>query len=250
LFIAVGVIMKGKKEDTVICQICGKRKKIDEVMPGKLVRESVADLIREKFPGWSSGDYICLNDLNRFRAEYVQKLLRKEKGELSALELDVVKSLKEQELLTKNVNAEFDRQLTLGERVADKVADFGGSWKFIITFSVIIAIWISINALALLQKPFDPYPFILLNLVLSCIAAFQAPIIMMSQNRQEDKDRMRSEHDYAVNLKAELEIRNLHTKIDQLMTHQWDRLLEIQQIQLDLMDELTGTPGKIAGKRR
>jgi uncharacterized membrane protein len=207
-------------------------------MPGKFVRESVADLIREKYPGWSSGDYICFPDLNHFRAEYVQRLLKKEKGELSALELDVVRSLKEQEILTKNINAEFERQLTLGERISDKVADFGGSWKFIISFSIIIAIWISINAMAILQKPFDPYPFILLNLVLSCIAAFQAPIIMMSQNRQEAKDRMRSEHDYAVNLKAELEIRHLHTKIDQLMTHQWDRLMEIQQIQLELMDEL------------
>lgn len=230
--------MKRKSEKTVICQICKKRKKIGEVLPGKFVRESVADIIREKYPDWSSSGYICFPDLNHFRADYIQKLLKKEKGELSTLEMDVVKSLKEQELLTKNINAEFDRQLTLGERIADKVADFGGSWKFIIAFSVIIAIWLAVNVFAILQKPFDPYPFILLNLVLSCIAAFQAPVIMMSQNRQEAKDRMRSEHDYAVNLKAELEIRNLHAKIDQLMTHQWDRLLEIQQIQLELMDEL------------
>jgi uncharacterized membrane protein len=230
--------MKKRAEKTFICPICKKKKKSNDVMPGKFIRESVASLIREKHPNWSSSDYICLHDLNRFRAEYVQKILKKEKGELSALELDVVKSLKEHEVLTKNINAEFERQLSLGERVSDKVADFGGSWKFIISFSVIIFIWISVNALALLQKPFDPFPFILLNLVLSCIAAFQAPIIMMSQNRQEAKDRMRSEHDYAVNLKAELEIRHLHTKIDQLMTHQWDRLLEIQQIELELMDEL------------
>jgi uncharacterized membrane protein len=231
-------MMKRKREKTIVCPVCKQRKTIHDVMPGKFIRESVAALIREKHPKWSTSDYICLHDLNHFRAEYVERILKKEKGELSNLEVDVVKSLKEHELLTKNINAEFERQLSFGERVSDKVADFGGSWKFIISFSVIIAIWISVNGLALIQKPFDPYPYILLNLVLSCIAAFQAPIIMMSQNRQESKDRMRSEHDYAVNLKAELEIRHLHTKIDQLMTHQWDRLLEIQQIEMELMDEL------------
>ena len=98
--------------------------------------------------------------------------------------------------------------------------------------------WIAINSIPLLWRPFDVYPYILLNLALSGLAAIQAPIIMMSQNRQEAKDRLRSEHDYRVNLKAELEIRQLHWKLDQLLTHQWQRLLEIQQIQMDLMEEL------------
>src|SRR4029077_12591218 len=138
----------------------------------------------------------------------------------SAIEEEVIKSLRDQELLSENLNTEFESKLTFGEHVADNVAKFGGSWRFIISFGVVLVLWIIINSIVLLRKPFDPYPFILLNLVLSCLAAIQAPVIMMSQNRQEAKDRLRSEHDYMVNLKAELEIRHLHAKMDQLLTHQ------------------------------
>ena len=115
----------------------------------------------------------------------------------------------------------------MGEALADRIATFGGSWKFIIVFGSVLGTWIVINALVLRAKPFDPYPFILLNLILSCLAAIQAPVIMMSQNRQEAKDRLRSEHDYRINLKAELEIRHLHEKLDHLLSHQWERLAEI-----------------------
>lgn len=158
------------------------------------------------------------------------------------LEQQVVKSLKEQELLSSNINAEFDRKLTFGGRLADRVADYGGSWRFIGIFMGVLLVWIVINSIVLIQKPFDPYPFILLNLVLSCIAAIQAPIILMSQNRQEAKDRLRSEYDYRINLKAELEIRHLHEKIDHLLMNQWHRLLEIQEIQTELMEELARSP--------
>jgi uncharacterized membrane protein len=137
-----------------------------------------------------------------------------------------------------SVSIEFEQQLTFGERLADKIAEFGGSWRFIIIFFVILSLWIAINSLTLILKPFDPYPFILLNLILSCLASIQAPIIMMNQNRQEDKDRLRAEHDYRINLKAELEIRHLHEKIDHLLMNQWQRLLEIQEIQMELMEEL------------
>jgi uncharacterized membrane protein len=140
--------------------------------------------------------------------------------------------------LSKNINIEFDQQLTFGERLADKMAEYAGSWGFVIGFFGVLLVWIAINSVVLILKPFDPYPFILLNLVLSCLAAIQAPIIIMSQNRQEAKDRLRSEHDYSVNLKAELEIRNLHEKIDHLLMKQWQRLLEIQEIQMELMEEL------------
>lgn len=150
-----------------------------------------------------------------------------------------MKSLEEQEILSKNINEEFEQKLTVGERFADKLAVCAGSWKFIVGFTIILIIWIAINSVILLWKPFDPYTFILLNLVLSCIAAIQAPIILMSQNREEAKDRLRSEHDYRVNLKAELEIRHLHEKLDHLIMTQWQRLLEIQEIQIDLMEELT-----------
>jgi uncharacterized membrane protein len=131
-----------------------------------------------------------------------------------------------------------DQSLTLGERVADKLADFGGSWRFIGIFAGALFLWMAMNSTLLVWKPFDPYPFIFLNLILSCLAAIQAPVIMMSQNRQEARDRLQAEHDYRVNLKAELEIRHLHEKIDHLLMNQWQRLLEIQQIQMDLMEEV------------
>src|SRR5581483_8369212 len=126
---------------------------------------------------------------------------------------------------------------TAGERIADVVADFGGSWSFIICFFAVLVAWMAFNVWAGAAKTFDPYPFILLNLVLSCLAAIQAPIIMMSQKRQEAKDRLRSENDFRVNLKAELEIRHLHEKIDHILTRQWERLAEIQQIQLEIMQK-------------
>jgi uncharacterized membrane protein len=230
--------MTGKQDKMVLCQICKEEKRLSEVLPGELVRVPVVELIRKKYPEWSSSGFICLTDLNHFRTEYVQDVLEQEQGEMSALEEEVIRSLKEHELLAKNINLEFDRVLTFGQRVADKVAEFGGSWRFIIIFGFILLIWVAVNSIAL-SGHFDPYPFILLNLVLSCIAALQAPVIMMSQNRQEAKDRLRSEHDYQVNLKAELEIRHINSKIDMLLTHQWHRLLEIQQIQTELIEELT-----------
>jgi uncharacterized membrane protein len=231
--------MAKKQPETVVCQICKKPKKISEAVPAELVRQALVETIRKTHPDWSSSGFICISDLNQFRAKYVEDVLEKDKGELSALEEQVVKSLKEHELLSSDVNAEFDRKLTFGERLADKVADYGGSWRFIGIFMGMLFVWIIINAIVLAQKPFDPYPFILLNLILSCIAAIQAPVIMMSQNRQEAKDRLRSEYDYRVNLKAELEIRHLHEKLDHLLVNQWHRLLEIQEIQTELMEELT-----------
>ena len=183
--------------------------------------------------------YICIADLNHFRGNYIQGLLEDEKGELTALDHEVLESLERHETLTNNVDDEFVKDLTLGEKMADTVATFGGSWTFLIIFAAIMFVWILLNAVVVYKKPFDPYPFILLNLVLSCLAAVQAPVIMMSQNRQESKDRLRSQHDYRVNLKAELEIRQLHDKIDHLLSHQWERLVEIQQVQIDLLTELT-----------
>jgi uncharacterized membrane protein len=237
--------MTRKPQETVICQVCQNRKKLSEVLPGAVVRGPLVERIRKDHPDWSSDGFICISDLNRFRAEYVQDVIKTDRGALSALEAQVVESLKEQELLSKNVNVEFDRQLTLGERLADKIAEFGGSWRFIIIFGCVLLLWVGLNSTLLLFRPFDPYPYIFLNLILSCLAAIQAPVIMMSQNRQEDRDRLRAEYDYRVNLKAELEIRQLHEKVDHLLMNQWQRLLEIQEIQMDLMAELTrGTKGK------
>ena len=136
-----------------------------------------------------------------------------------------------------DVEADFEKDWTTSERLADRLAEIGGSWPFLIFFGVFITLWIGMNALVLLWRPVDPYPFILLNLLLSCLAAVQAPIIMMSQNRQGARDRLRSQHDYQVNLKAELEIRHLHDKIDHLLSHQWERLFEVQEMQIELLSE-------------
>ncbi len=230
--------MEAKASKTMVCQICKAQRRVSEVVPAAFVREAVVETIRRKYPNWSNEGFICLRDLNHFRTEHVQELLRLERGELSTLEEAVLKSLCDQEILSQNLNIEFEHQLTLGERIADRIAKFGGSWRFILIFAFILLAWLAINSVVFLWKPFDPYPYILLNLVLSCLAATQAPVIMMSQNRREAKDRLRAEHDYRVNLKAELEIRHLNAKMDQLVTHQWQRLLEIQQIQMEMMDEL------------
>ncbi|MFD2556917.1 DUF1003 domain-containing protein [Sphingobacterium tabacisoli] len=152
---------------------------------------------------------------------------------------DIVKQTMEEEALIVDRLVHPPKEiLSRGQRISDRVAQFGGSWRFIIIFIVILLVWIAFNTLALKSEQFDPYPFILMNLVLSCVAALQAPIIMMSQNRQEEKDRMRGENDYLVNLKAELEIRSLHQKMDILLEEQIKGLYETQQEQYKLIREL------------
>jgi uncharacterized membrane protein len=221
------------------CGVCKKAKDPNELVPGRAVRPAIADLIRRDHPEWTPEMTICRDDLNRYRTEYVQDALEDEKGELSAIETEVVNSLREGEILSRNVDREFEEDRTFGERLADRLAEFGGSWKFILIFLSFLALWIVANAVLLASRRFDPYPFILLNLFLSCVAALQAPVIMMSQNRQEAKDRLRARNDYQINLKAEIEIRSLHEKIDHLIFKQSQRLLEIQEIQTELMKELS-----------
>jgi len=202
------------------------------------VRPAIIERIREEKPDLPAHGFICRSDLGRFRSNYVAQMLTRERGELTQLEEDVVKSLADHETLAANIEAEFAERRTVGERLSDRLASFGGSWTFITLFFVALLIWMVFNIVVAARSQFDPYPFILLNLVLSCLAAIQAPIIMMSQKRQEAKDRLRSENDYRVNLKAELEIRHLHEKIDHILTRQWERLAEIQEIQLEMMQDL------------
>jgi uncharacterized membrane protein len=228
----------GKKSGSHPCAICGKTFLDRDLVPGTAVRDAIAKEIVQDHPGWSPESFICRPDLMKYRTRYVHFLLESEKGEITTLEQEVLQSLQDQELLAKNVDAEFEGKWSLGERLADRIAAFGGSWTFLMCFGAFIALWIGMNSALLVWRPPDPYPFILLNLVLSCLAAIQAPIIMMSQNRQEARDRLRSQHDYQVNLKAELEIRHLHDKVDHLLSHQWDRLAQIQEIQLDLLSEI------------
>jgi uncharacterized membrane protein len=218
------------------CQVCGGS--AGPFVPAAVIRPAIADLIRAQCPRWSADGFLCLLDLNRYRSQYVENLLQAEKGELTDLERDVLAAMARHETVAQHVDSEYEQTLTFGERLSDRIAFFGGSWRFISVFFLVLAAWIAVNSVLFLWRPFDPYPFILLNLILSCLASIQAPIIMMSQNRQEAKDRLRSEHDYRVNLKAELEIRHLHEKMDHLLNHQWERLVEIQRVQLEIMHEL------------
>ncbi len=209
-----------------------------EAIRGHDLRDGIFDLIRSEHPDFDRKDYISLEELNHYRRHYLAFLIEQEKGELAAIDRDVMDAIKNNAILSENIRDDIDGRLTFGQKVADKIADFGGSWTFIIAFFAFIVIWMCINIWLLAVKPFDPYPFILLNLILSCLAAIQAPIIMMSQNRQEQKDRQRNEHDYKINLKAELEIKLLSEKIDHLLVVQSKKLLEIQEIQTDYLEDL------------
>lgn len=223
------------------CGICQQTFPKRELVAGATIRHAIADIILADHPEWTADEYICRTDLAQYRARYVQQLLEAEKGEITALEREVLFSLQQHEILSTNIVEETEQSFTMGQRLADRIARFGGSWTFITCFASLLVLWIALNSVVLWWRPVDPYPFILLNLILSCLAALQAPIIMMSQNRQEAKDRLRAQHDYQINLKAELEIRQLHEKIDHLLSHQWERLVEIQRIQLDLLSGMDRT---------
>jgi uncharacterized membrane protein len=217
--------------------LSGKKFPAHQKVPAKAVRGPVFEVIKTEHPHFSDTSCLSLSELNHYRHRFIESTLEQELGSLSALEREVLRAMKEGELISENVDKTVDEHLTFGQRLSDKIAFFGGSWTFIISFFGFLALWIAGN-IYYLTRPFDPFPFILLNLILSCIAAMQAPVIMMSQNRQEEKDRERSKHDYQVNLKAELEIRMMHEKIDHLILHQQQRLFEIQHIQIEMLQEI------------
>jgi uncharacterized membrane protein len=178
--------------------------------------------------------------MNKKVDEISEKHFRKKYEQLGEREKKVARHLAERSHIARNVSQDFAEQLTFGQRLADNVAAFGGSWTFISIFGVVLVVWVLLNSFILItyNETFDPYPYILLNLVLSMLAAIQAPVILMSQNRQAYKDRLSAEHDYEVNLKAELEIMALHEKIDLLREKQWSELISIQQEQLSLLGQL------------
>ena len=169
---------------------------------------------------------------------YISGILQSENDQISRLHDLVEEAIKEEKLIVDKLLHPPEDAITPGQRISDKVAHFGGSWTFILTFLGILTLWILFNLISPATAHFDPFPFILLNLVLSCIAALQAPVIMMSQNRVEEKDRERAANDYMVNLKAELEIRSLHQKMDLLMEQRMHKLVEMQVLQLQLLDKL------------
>ncbi|MBN2347618.1 MAG: DUF1003 domain-containing protein [Bacteroidales bacterium] len=211
---------------------------LSDRVSGKTVRLSILNLIQKDNPQFTADNFLSISELSIYREKYIESFLTKQLGKLSKLEKTVLVSLKDNSTLTDKIDDEDKQAMTFGQRIADKVATFGGSWIFIISFGMFLFIWISINIFWLANKAFDPYPFILLNLILSSLAAIQAPVIMMSQNRQEEKDRERGKKDYMVNLKSELEIRMLHEKIDHLIISQQQEVLEIHKVQIEMMNDI------------
>ena len=224
--------------NTATCYISKQKLPVTELYKGRFLKKEILDLVKKDFPNFNDNDYISIESLNEYRKKYMATLLKQENVEISEMEKQVIDSIAKNELLSKDLEEELSKDLTSAQRVADRIASFGGSWTFILFFFFFLLLWMCVNVFVLVKRPFDPYPFILLNLILSCIAAIQAPVIMMSQNRKEEKDRKRSQNDYKVNLKAELEIKLLHEKIDHMIIHQNQRLLEIQQLQTDYLDDI------------
>lgn len=221
------------------CIVCKQEHSITNGSFVKNVDKDLLAIIKKDYPNLKKNSFICFNDILNYRLLNIEKQLKKENIKAKAIDRDILKSIHDDEFISKRIDEDSkDEKLTLGQRVADAIAKFGGSWIFIFTFMAIILFWIIINTIALLDKHFDPYPFILLNLVLSCLAAIQAPVIMMSQNRQEERDRKQSKNDYQVNLKSEIEVRLLHEKINHLIYDQMKHLQEVQDIQISLLNEL------------
>lgn len=226
-----------KPMQTFTSDLSKKEFPLADKVSGKSIRTPILELMKIDFPDFDSEKFLSIKELNLYREKYITNYLSTEIGQLSNIESRVIGEIEGYDSVVSKVEDEVEVR-TFGQIVADKVADFGGSWRFIIMFGVFIVIWILANIYMLMNRGFDPYPFILLNLILSCLAALQAPIIMMSQNRQEEKDRDRARKDYMINLKSELEIRMLHEKLDHLIRHQQEELIEIQKIQIEMMNDI------------
>lgn len=223
-----------KHTPTFVCPTCHKdRPQSHRVLVSRL-RQPIIDCLKQENAGWD-GQFTCREDVHKCRIKLMREAIEAQRGTVGALDTSVLESMAQREVIARNLSAQTP---DLGGRVADAVASFGGSWRFLGLFGFTLASWMLGNAV-LLSQPFDPYPFILLNLMLSCVAAAQAPIIMMSQNRQAVKDRERAEHDYEINLKAELELQLLHEKLDHLLLVEWQRLLDIQASQTEMLEELS-----------
>lgn len=228
---------------TFVSNISNKEYPLTDQVSGKLIRKSILELIQKDYPDFTPECCLAISELNVYRQKYIASFLAKEIGELSELEETVLGAMQARESLVDKIE-DTPEELTRGQKLADKVASFGGSWKFIISFGLFISVWVAMNVVILATHAFDPYPFILLNLILSCVAALQAPVIMMSQNRQEEKDRSRAKKDYMINLKSELEIRMVHEKLDHLIMHQQQELIEIQKVQVEMMNDIMDRLGK------
>ena len=195
-------------------------------------------MIKKDYPSATNKDFISKNELKEYKKNYLEGLVKRGSRKISNLQKEVINSLLQDETISENADEMIDRRRTRGEIISDKISDFAGSWTFIIFFFIFLSLWMVVNSYFVLAKPFDPYPFILLNLALSTLAAVQAPLILMSQNRKEARDRQRAESDYKINLKSELEIRFLHDKLDHLAKSQWKELLDVEKAQIDLIEDI------------
>jgi uncharacterized membrane protein len=223
-----------KHATTFVCPTCGQSRPETHRVIASRLRQALVDRLRQEQPNWD-GNVTCREDVHKCRIGLMRETIEGQRGTVGALDSSVLERMTQQELIARNLGKQ---NADLGGIVADRVASFGGSWAFLGIFGFVIAGWMLTNV-TLLVPAFDPYPFILLNLVLSCLAAMQAPVIMMSQNRQAVKDRERAEHDYEINLKAELELQLLHEKLDHLLLVEWQRLLDIQASQTEMLEELS-----------
>ncbi|MBP1039712.1 DUF1003 domain-containing protein [Vagococcus sp. BWB3-3] len=204
----------------------------------KDLEPEIQTLLLNDYPQLKEQSAICFSHVMDYRLAHIKNQIKSDSDEMAKINKTVISSIQTGAPISENTNLSLNERLTAGQKTADAIARFGGSWPFIFTFIGVLIVWITINSIALFSKPFDPYPFILLNLVLSCLAAVQAPVIMMSQNRQGERDRMQTNNDYQTNLKAEIEIRLLHQKMDHLLNNEWQHLVEMQNIQLSLLEEL------------
>jgi len=214
------------------CSLCGSPVDGRKLISPQKLENLILDIIKRDRPEWDAKRGICPHCHEQFRAKKFLGYLEKEYEKISEMERSVVTQIARRGRVSRMVQQEYEAAMTMGERVADKVAKFGGSWTFIGIFGGILFTWMAINAIVLAR------PFILLNLVLSTLAALQAPVIMMSQNRQAEKDRLQATQDYQINLMAEVEIRDLHDKMDGLRYKQWHELWHMQQRQLELLEHL------------
>lgn len=214
-----------------------KQTEVNE-MQLKNVEEEIRQFILKQRPDLTEDSYILFHELLNYRLDYMKIMIKSDSMIMEKLNESIVQTIKNNETISNNLNTTVEKNLTIGQKTADAIAKFGGSWPFIFIFIIVLVVWIILNSTQLLGKPFDRYPFILLNLALSCLAAIQAPVIMMSQNRQEARDREQANNDYKVNLKAEIEVNLLHEKMDYLINSQWQHLVQMQHIQIELLSEL------------
>ena len=233
--------------ESFVSVLSGKEFPLSERIHIGAVRANIYALMFRENPKLLGEGYISLRELAIYREQYITEVLSKQIGQIGEVQRTVIDAMENETLLSEKLARGDDAELTSAQRLADRVASFGGSWTFISAFGVFIVCWITLNIFFLQNVGFDPYPFILLNLILSCVAALQAPIIMMSQNRQEEKDRERAKKDYMINLKSEMEIRILHEKLDHLIIHQQQELLEIQRVQMEMMDDILESINKNKG---